>query len=136
MGQNTLKNNIIYQDELITKLELKSKVYGNKELLIDTIDFNRVKMFCWYPHVAKTYNTFYARAKIPGTTRSIYIHRLIMSFPDKDIDHIDRNGLINTKSNLREVTISENMGNKIQYFKKNSKTKGVVFRFDGRKNPY
>lgn len=60
------------------------------------------------------------------------VHRLIWlilhgSFPDCYIDHIDGNGLNNSKSNLREATPSQNMMNQRVRSDSSSGVKGVSF---------
>lgn len=59
---------------------------------------------------------FYARAtlRIEGKKRDIYLHRFLFATNDGMlIDHIDGDGLNNTRENLREVTRSENGRNRI-----------------------
>lgn len=125
-------NKVIYQDNEKTVMETNTGVL----FTIDTGDYNRVKMFHWYTNSHKKSLTTYLRAKFPGTKYSLYLHRLIMSFPKNDVDHRDCNGLNNRKENLRESSDSQNMGNKLCVRKESKLPKGVCFRKDGRKNPY
>lgn len=54
--------------------------------------------------------TTYAYGWVDG--KQIFMHRIILSPPlDKQVDHKDRNGLNNTKSNLRIATQFDNMRN-------------------------
>lgn len=46
------KNKIIYKDDKILKFLIESKIYGDKEVIIDVEDWNRVKHFRWYFHFA------------------------------------------------------------------------------------
>jgi hypothetical protein len=51
--------------------------------------------------------------KVGGKHVTVYMHRFIMDAPDgMDVDHIDRNGLNNTRANLRLATRSENCRNR------------------------
>jgi hypothetical protein len=56
------------------------------------------------------------------------MHRQIMNFPkDKEIDHINGNGLDNRRCNLRICTVAENQHNQIVRGGKYSKYKGISF---------
>lgn len=50
----------------------------------------------------------------PYPIKTVYLHRHIMKYDGElQIDHIDGNGLNNTKKNLRIVTRSENAKNRL-----------------------
>jgi len=58
----------------------------------------------------------------------LHMHRMIMDAPKgKVVDHRDRNGLNNTKSNLRFATYSQNCCNRIISRPKSSKYRGVIY---------
>jgi hypothetical protein len=60
-----------------------------------------------------------------GRQSNILMHRLIMGAPDRlTVDHIDGDGLNNTRSNLRLATDSQNGGN-MRVVKSSSGFKGV-----------
>lgn len=65
-----------------------------------------------------------------GTAREeYYLHRLITKAPvGIEIDHINRDGLDNRRSNLRWSTHSQNMLNKAKKLGCHSKYRGVGFR--------
>jgi hypothetical protein len=70
--------------------------------------------------------------------KQYYIHRICWmlyygSFPNNEIDHIDRNRLNNKLENLREATKQQNMMNKSKYNNNSSGFKGVYFRKDLKK---
>lgn len=94
-----------------------------KFAMVDDEDFEKLSDFKWHAHTRKGRDhTFYARRNgnyRPGNrTDAIYMHRVVMNVSENEmIDHIDRNGLNNQKSNLRITTQSNN--------KKNSKGFGV-----------
>lgn len=91
------------------KIIIKSKTYGNNEILVDDEDFERVNRFKWTLNkIAK--NIYAVNSKIGS------LHRFIMNCKKGDkkiIDHIDHNGLNCQKRNLRFSTFSQNGANKI-----------------------
>lgn len=77
--------------------------------LVDDEDYDYVSIYNWY--AVKSRNTFYAvRTETKnGIKRVILLHRFIMKPPKgKVIDHINRIGLDNRKTNIRFVTPREN----------------------------
>lgn len=104
-----------------------TKIFLNRGYvaLIDTEDWEKVKDKKWA--VSPQSNTTYCRNSTRGGG-TISLHRLIMNAPkDMDVDHIDHNGLNNTKSNLRICTTSENCRNRVRGKISSSKYKGVYF---------
>ncbi len=112
--------------------------------LVDDEDYERVNQFKWY--ALKWKNTFTAvrhktilsrpDAKETGLPRQklIYMHRFIMEAPDdKDVDHVNHNGLDNQKHNLRICTTTQNLGNQLPQHGKTSKYKGVYWHGATRK---
>jgi hypothetical protein len=96
----------------ITKIEIKRK--GEvAHTIIDTCDLEKVISFgnvTWDWEKRR-----YARTKrfSDGKSKTIYLHRLLMDFPENDVDHKNRNKLDNRRScNLRVVTRQENIWNK------------------------
>lgn len=77
---------------------------------IDYEDFEQVSAFTWT--ATKQCRTWYASAKING--KMVALHRFVMkAVRGQVIDHIDRNGLNNQKTNLRFCTRGENRRNAI-----------------------
>lgn len=73
--------------------------------IIDTADFLLVSMHSW--SAAKDRKTFYAvrTLRINGKPTRIYMHSLILPPPSGlTVNHKDRNGLNNRRSNLRHAT--------------------------------
>ena len=97
--------------------------------ICDVNDYHEIKHFKWYAH--RRGNTYYASATrtIHGVRKMIHMHRMIMSpIPEgKEIDHIDGNGLNNTRENLRFVTHQQNCMNTRIHKQKSSKYKGVYW---------
>ncbi len=95
-----------------------------KFALVDARDYYRLVKFTWTASPS-TGNTFYANRGRNGTTFAM--HREIMNPPDHlFVDHIDRNGLNNCRSNLRLCTPGQNNRN-INSTKGSSKYKGVFW---------
>lgn len=96
-----------------------------KFALVDAENYDFLAQWHW------SYKCGYAfrNPKINGKYRTIHMHREIMGMPKiKQIDHIDGNGLNNTKGNLRLVTNSQNqMNSKKRSKKASSEYKGVHF---------
>lgn len=94
----------------------KNKIY---ETIIDIDDFNWIKdIDCkWYLNKSGNNRELlyaYAVANIAGKRCYLHLHRLILGLDNNtsiQVDHINSNGLDNRKSNLRKVTMAENMQN-------------------------
>ena len=95
--------------------------------LIDNEDYEKVNQYKWYASPAPG-DTFYAKRKIwipnnghltkqgkyikNGQYKSISLHRFIINAPyNKEVDHIDGDGLNNRRNNLRLCNHMENMRN-------------------------
>lgn len=88
-----------------------------KFAVIDDADAHLLAPYkSWYYHKNKNAKTGYAYATIPGSWRKgkgckiMALHRLIMGGTAL-IDHLDRDGLNNRRSNLRFASQSQNMHN-------------------------
>lgn len=79
--------------------------------LVSPEDAEWIKQFKWCARPQG--NLCYACRKKPGTVGThLHMHREIMKPPpDMEIDHIDHNGLNNTRGNLRICTRAQNAAN-------------------------
>jgi hypothetical protein len=91
----------------MTKAIPLSKGYS---AIVDDDDYEPLMRHKWYANVAS--GTVYAMRK-DGSRKCHYMHRDLMDAPrGYVVDHIDRNGLNNTKANLRVATHSQNFCNR------------------------
>lgn len=131
----TKQNKILYQDNIKTIFLIESPKYGNKEIIIDTEDWERIKVFRW--HVYYSRSNFYVISTFYKNNNStiIKLHRYIMNNLNKKIgiDHINQNTFDNRKQNLRECTQSENSMNRGKNKNNTSGYKGVIWRKDCKK---
>lgn len=105
-----------------------------KVAVVDDVDFEEIGRYKW--HATKRPHTWYAvrNSAVNGKKTIVYMHRVLM--PDaKNVDHIDHNGLNNTRSNLRNATDGENQANRLisKSSGKTSKYKGVYWHKASRK---
>ena len=100
---------------------------------VDTEDYDYISSFNW--QAQKSNHTYYASRK-NGKGR-VMMHRQLMNTPKgKVCDHKDRNGLNNTKLNLRNCTHAENCRNNTIGNNFTSKYHGVFKIHDNRFRSY
>jgi hypothetical protein len=108
------------------RIDISSKTYPNKTVLVDDEDYDAVVKYKWRP--SKQRRTFYAaRSYIEnGKYRLVLMHRQILG-QRKGIftDHRDGDGLNNTRGNIRECTSSQNSMNRIRLPQNKSGYRGV-----------
>jgi hypothetical protein len=111
------------------ELIIISKKYGQKIVLFDEQDAHLVDAHTWHVRFDKSTGGFYVLTNIPKGKKqtSIVLHRLLMEFPDNQVDHINRDGLDNRRDNLRMCTNAENGRNKGNFRNNKSGYKGVHY---------
>ena len=81
--------------------------------IVDEEDYERVCQYKWTALVSRHTVYAYRADRSTGERRTLYLHRFLLNPPeDMEVDHIDRDGLNNTRSNLRLATRRENMINR------------------------
>lgn len=101
-----------------------------KVAIVDDCDYEFLNKWKWF--AAKDGKTYYAirMIKLAGRRTSIRMHRLIIGAESsQEVDHRDRNGLNNTRKNIRICNHGQNCCNADK--KKNNKYKGVRKAFHG-----
>lgn len=97
-----------------------------KVALIDADASPRISEFSWI--AVKSRYTHYARgSRLHECGRyNVYLHHLVLGVPASTlVDHINRDGLDNTKVNLRIVNFGENMSNRRLFSSNTSGFHGV-----------
>lgn len=101
--------------------------------LVDDSDFEWLSQWKW--QARRDTNTFYADRtdrSNPLKRKTVSMHRAIMRVddPSMNVDHIDHNGLNNTRENLRICTPAQNARNQKTSVRNTTGFKGVYKRGD------
>jgi hypothetical protein len=96
-----------------------------KVALVDDEDFEYLMQWVW--SASRNTGTYYAiRNDYTGKHKVIFMHRVILNAPSNTmVDHANRNGLDNRRSNLRLCTSSQNTANSGPRSNNKSGYKGV-----------
>ena len=109
--------------------------------IVDDEDYEFLSKFKWHAVKHSKDRTFYAvrnsKPDAAGKRRLVYMHRFILGITiGVEVDHEDRNGLDNRRSNLRVMEAhGENMRNSAKQAKRatSSRFKGVSWNHRKRK---
>src|SRR5690606_9742185 len=100
--------------------------------IVDAADYDWLNQWKW--SARKGSHTTYVQRRNPETKSTEYMHRLIMGAEKgQEVDHIDRNGLNNTRANLRLATSSQNKINQRLRRVNTSGYRGVYWHRRGKK---
>lgn len=109
------------------------KLTQGKVALVDDEDFEYLSQFKWQYNKNCTVSGYARRnVRVNGKVKSIPMHREILGLGwgnKTKVDHKDRNGLNNQKSNLRHATVTQNNCNRRLHNK--HKYRGVTFIKNG-----
>lgn len=93
----------------MAEIELRRRGKESLWALVDDEDLDLVSQYRWYALVSRQ-TTYATRAfRVSGKQTSQTMHTFLTGWPLTD--HIDRDGLNNRRSNLRQATPAENVGN-------------------------
>jgi hypothetical protein len=111
-------------------LSLKGKNKGKYVAIVDDEDYERISSFQWHVMLNDGKHIYAARQKpMLNKRKHVLMHREILGIEDETfIDHADRNGLNNTRENLRAATNSQNQGNRTVNHQSRLGLKGVQHR--------
>ncbi len=108
---------------MVKKIPLSGKRGEGKFALVDDEDFNSLVGFAWH------YHNGYPCRVLPRNgegSRHAPMHKLLMSAaPGEEVDHVDGNGLNNTRRNLRSASHRNNIRNAKKRSNTSSRFKGV-----------
>lgn len=111
--------------KLIPLSQNSYKNHGKYSAQVDDEDFEYLNQWIWSAIKNNSGNCYAIRSDYSLGTKNkvrIWMHRLIMKTPiEMDVDHKDRNGWNNQKSNLRNCTRYENCLNRKKVNKTNYK---------------
>lgn len=103
---------------------------GGGFALVSPEDYDRVVAHPYPWRVAEYEGLRYAvsQSRAGRGSRTLYMHRFIMDSPRlMAVDHVNSNGLDNTRSNLRIATTTQNGQNRRKIKAKSSAFKGVSY---------
>jgi len=110
---------------------VKSKTHGEKTVLIDEEDYDKIKDHKWCVFYHPSVNNFYVNRRlcnINGKQKTISLHRTILNAKKGlTVDHINGNTLDNRRQNLRLCKQSNNLKNRKISTKEFKRYKGVSF---------
>jgi len=100
-----------------------------KVALVDDEDYDELNKFKWYAHKDHNWERWYVvrHEYVNRKQKTILMHQQITGFKHKMIDHVDRDGLNNKKSNLRPCTQSQNAKNRSMLKNNTSGLRGVHY---------
>lgn len=102
-----------------------------KVAIVDASDAGVIAAFKW--HAFWSGRRWYAKAS-PRYREAVYMHRLILGARGEHVDHVNGDGLDNTRANLRLATPSQNRANSaVRRDKIHSRFKGVFWARSSRK---
>ena len=128
-------NDVIALPDARIGIVIDSSKYGQHVAVIDAADYASVAGYRWRLQVNPRRHTPYAIAtaiREDGARATVYLHRLVVPGVEQ-VDHIDGDGLRNTRDNLRAVTNTVNQRNARLRKTNTSGFRGVNWHKRGRR---
>ena len=123
------------------ELMIESPKYGRHVVLYDDADVEKIEPYNWYIDMRS--NTAYVKRNLPRIKSArrpspVLMHNELMGPLPQGcvVDHHNRNGLDNRRTNLRIVTRSQNMMNREKTRQNSTGYKGGYKTGDSKRNPY
>lgn len=99
-----------------------------KVTVVDDADYEHLSRFKWSAVFSGKHWYAHRQVVVDGRVIDIKMHRFLLNPPaDMVVDHIDRDGLNNQRSNLRMCTQANNLANSKHHRDGSSKFKGVTW---------
>lgn len=123
MGKKLGRNTLLFADKIKTELQLSQ----GKSCWVDSADYALIQDYRW--RTLSTKGKFYVIGRKIGShwrSPNTLLHRFLTGATGAvDVDHIDGNGLNNSRVNMRICSRSLNMCNRTFQLNSKSKIKGV-----------
>ena len=104
------RNDYVVHEDCVEIILYDKNCIESGRAIIDIEDMERCKKYKWHIRKARG-RTKYVIASLPNN-KKLHLHRFILGYDGEcDVDHINRNGLDNRKSNLRIVPHRINSAN-------------------------
>lgn len=107
------------------KIALSGKKAGGRFIIVDDEDYLWLNHWKWNLNSNGRARRTAIKKDNPSGNQTILLHRQILGFPKKIIDHVNGDPLDNRKANLRVCTISQNGFNRGKQRNNRSGYKGV-----------
>lgn len=111
------------------------KLTRGKSCIVDDEDYANLSQWKWHcgSHGYAVRTEYFGIIDGKSKTKKVLMHRVIARTPeDMEVDHIDRDILNNRKSNIRNVSSSQNKMNRQHQTRGRSQYKGVYWH--GQRN--
>lgn len=113
-GKSSIKRNtIVMQDNYCIGYTMNT----NDKFLFDIDDLKMVSSYCWYKN-----ENGYVYTRRPEDGKQTSLHRMLLGYPNCQVDHANNNRLDNRRVNLRLCDDSENAIHKSKSTKQNKRT--------------
>jgi hypothetical protein len=127
IGHHMVKNRELPDDLILAPGTKAIPLTQGKYAIVDEADYEWLMQWRWFADDSgETFYVMRQETLIDGTQRKIRMHRFILDAPKEyEVDHINGDGLNNTRANLRLASHTQNQHNKRVMRRNRSGYKGV-----------